>query len=247
MEPIPETLEALDELDASLDEATLLDQLLETSHRARQLVPGLVGVSIASRQHGLTFTVVATSAEIAALDAVQYLASGPCVDAIDLGHGIATPDGLLNETRWQEFAQASAAGGVHSTLTLPIVSGGAVVSTVNLYGHADATFNDQHHVLADVFGAWAPGAVSNADLSFSTRTAAERAPLQLRDAATVDAATGILAAQRNVTVTQAREHLEDASSRAGVPVITLAKVVLHLHHDDEGNGSSSQASGPTPA
>ncbi len=229
MEPIPETLEALDELDASLDEATLLNQLLAVSRRARQLVPGLVGVSIASREHGLTFTVVASSEEVAALDAVQYLASGPCVDAMELGHGVATPDGLLDEARWQEFARASAARGVRSTLTLPVVSQGTVVSTVNLYGHAEATFNDQHHVLADVFGAWAPGAIANADLSFSTRTIAERAPLQLREAATVDAATGILAAERNLTVTQAREHLEDASSRAGVPVFTLAKVVLHLH------------------
>ena len=232
MEPIPETLEALDELDASLDEAMLLDQLLETSQRAREFVPGLVGVSIASREHGLTFTVVATTAEIAALDAVQYLAGGPCVDAVDLGHGIAIPNGLLNETRWQEFARASAAQGVHSTLTLPIVSQGEVVSTVNLYGHDDATFNDQHEVLAEVFGAWAPGAITNADLSFSTRTMAEQAPLQLREAATVDTATGILAAQRNLTVAQARAHLEDASTRAGVPVFTLAKVVLYLHHND---------------
>ena len=228
MEPIPETLDALDELDASLDQAVLLDELLALSHRARQVVPGLVGVSIASREHGLTFTLVATDDEIATLDAMQYLASGPCVDAIDLGHGIATPDGLLNEARWQEFARASAASGVRSTLTLPVVSAGRVVSTVNLYGHADGTFDGQHAVLADVFGAWAPGAVTNADLSFASRATAERAPLRLREAATVDTATGILAAERNLTVTQARAQLEDASARAGVPVVRLAKIVVDL-------------------
>ena len=229
VEPIPETLEAVDELDASLDAATLLDQLLAASGRARQIVPGLVGVSVASRDHGITFTVVASSDEIAALDAVQYLSSGPCVDAIDLGHGVATPDGLLNESRWQDFARASAARGVHSTLTLPIVGGEQIVATVNLYGHADDTFNDQHQALAEVFGAWAPGAVTNADLGFSTRAAAERAPLHLRDAATVDTATGIVAAGRNLTVQEARDQLEDASSRAGVPVVELARVVVDLH------------------
>jgi len=231
VEPIPETLEALDELDAALDEAVLLDQLITTSRRARQLVPGLVGVSIASRDHGLTFTLVATSDEIATLDAVQYIASGPCVDAIDLGHGIATPDGLLNEARWQDFARASAAAGVHSTLTLPVLSAGEVVSTVNLYGSADGTFTDKHHVLAEVFGAWAPGAVTNADLSFSTRAAAELAPLHLRERVTVDIAAGILAAERDVTVDEAREQLEDASRRAGVPITMLARVVVDLHHD----------------
>ena len=231
MEPIPETLQALDELDAALDDAALLDQLLTAIGRARQIVPGIVGVSLASRDHGVTFTVVASSAEIAALDAVQYLASGPCVDAIDLGHGVATPDGLLSETRWQDFARASAARGVHSTLTLPIVRDGEVVATVNLYGHADGTFNYAHHALAEVFGAWAPGAVTNADLGFATRATAEQAPLHLRDAATVDTATGVLAAERDVTVQEAREQLEDASRRAGVPVVTLARVVVKLHLD----------------
>ena len=231
MEPIPETLDALDDLDASLDHGVLLDQLVTLAHRARQLVPGLVGVSIASREHGLTFTLVATSDEIAALDAVQYLESGPCVDAIDLGHGIATPDGLLSEARWQQFARASAASGVRSTLTLPVMGAGRVVSTVNLYGHANSTFDDRHAQLAELFGAWAPGAVTNADLAFSTRAAAEQAPLRLREAATVDTATGILAAERSVTVSEARAQLEDASARAGVPVVRLAKIVVDLHQD----------------
>jgi GAF domain-containing protein len=194
-------------------------------------VPGLVGVSLASRDHGLTFTVVATTDEIAALDAVQYLSSGPCVDAIDLGHGISTPDGLLSEQRWHYFARASAARGVHSTLTLPVVDEGRVVATLNLYGSADDTFNDHHDVLAEVFGAWAPGAVTNADLSFSSRATAEQAPLHLREAATVDNAIGIVAGQRNITVSEARLQLEDAARRAGAPVVDLARVVVELHLD----------------
>ncbi len=229
VEPIPETVQALAELDATLDEERLLDQLLATIGRARRVVPGLVGVSLASREHGVTFTVVATSDEIAALDAVQYLSSGPCVEAIDNGHGIATPHGLLDEGHWQDFARASAARGIHSTLTLPVVSRGEVVSTINLYGHRDETFNDKHRELAEVFGAWAPGAVTNADLSFSTRAQAELAPAHLRDTVVVDTATGILAAQRGLTVNDARAQLEDASRRAGVPVVTLARVVVDLH------------------
>ncbi|GAA5116473.1 GAF and ANTAR domain-containing protein [Alloalcanivorax gelatiniphagus] len=229
VEPIPETLEALTELDASLDEATLLDRLLAASRQAREVAPGLVGVSVASRDHGVTFTLVATDPEIAALDGVQYLSSGPCVDAIDLGHGIAT-HGLLDESHWQDFARASAAHGVHSTLTLPVLSRGEVVSTINLYGRADETFTDRHQALAEVFGAWAPGAVTNADLSFSTRAAAEMAPGQLRELAVVDTATGILAGERRITVDEARAQLDDASRRAGVPVIALARVVVELHH-----------------
>ena len=233
MEPIPETVEALDELDADRDDTALTRNLVATAERAREVVPGLVGVSVALRQLDVTFTLVATDEEIATLDAVQYVSSGPCVDAIDLGHGIATsPGGLLDESRWRDFARASAAAGVHSTLTLPIVGpDGDVVATVNLYGSSTDTFEGRHEQLADVFGAWAPGAVTNADLSFSTRGAAEEAPARLEQVALVDAATGIIAAVREIPVTEARWQLEDAARRAGVPVTRLARVIVGLHDD----------------
>jgi hypothetical protein len=232
VEPIPETLEALDEVQSYLDEGSLEQQLRTTVSRAERVAPGLVGVSLAFREHGLTFTLIATDEEIATLDAVQYVTSGPCVDAVDLGHGIATPDGLLSEQRWQQFARASAAAGVQSTLTLPVLEGDVVVSTVNLYGRAEDTFAGRHEALADVFGAWAPGAIANADLSFATRRTAEKAPTQLRDAAVVDEATGMLAAERGLSLEEARAQLHDAASRAGIPVHRLARVLVGLHRDD---------------
>lgn len=231
MEPIPETLEALDEVQSYLDEGDLEQQLRSTATHAERLAPGLVGVSLAFRDNGLTFTLIATDEEIATLDAVQYLSSGPCVDAIDLDHGIATPDGLLSEQRWHDFARASSAAGVQSTLTLPVVDDDVVVSTVNLYGRSEDTFEGKHEVLADVFGAWAPGAMANADLSFATRRAAQQAPLRLREAALVDTATGMLAAERGVPVEEARAQIHDAAQRAGVPVHKLARVLLSLYDD----------------
>ncbi len=233
MEPIPETLQALHELDAVQDDEALLDQLRRTADRARDAAPGLVGVSMAYRDQGVTFTLVATAKEIAVLDAVQYVSTGPCVDAVDLGHGIASSaGGLLDEARWSDFARASAAAGIHSTLTLPVVDGGRVVGSVNCYGRDEDTFVDRHEALAEIFGAWAPGAVADADLSFATRTAAEQAPAQLRQAAVVDTATGILAAERGISVTDARAQLSDAAQRAGVSVETLADVVVEVHRHE---------------
>ena len=233
MEPIPHTLEALHELDAVLDEEDLLARLRSTADLARRVAPGLVGISIASRDQGVTFTLVATDEEIAVLDAVQYVATGPCVDAVDLGHGItSSAGGLLDEERWSDFARASAAAGIHSTLTLPVVDGGVVVGSVNFYGRDEDTFVDRHEALADIFGAWAPGAVADADLSFTTRTAAEQAPDQLRQSAVVDTATGITAAQRGISVADARAQLDDAARRAGVPVETLAAVVVEVHRQE---------------
>ena len=42
---------------------------------------------------------------------------------------------------------------------------------------------------------------------------------------------GILAGDRGITVDVARDQLEDASRRAGIPVVALARVVVELHHD----------------
>ncbi len=233
MEPIPQTLAALDELDNDMDDTALTSGLVATAERARGVAPGLVGVSVALRRLDVTFTLVASDDEIATLDAVQYVSSGPCVDAMDLGHGIATsPDGLLSEARWQDFARASAAAGVHSTLTLPVVGAdGEVMATVNLYGSSTDTFAGRHQQLAEVFGAWAPGAVVNADLSFSTRNAAEEAPARLEQLALLDTATGIIAGLREIPVTEARWQLEDAARRAGVPVVRLARVIVGLNDE----------------
>lgn len=233
MEPIPETVEALDELDSHLDDDTILDQLHRSAGLARGLAPDLVGLSIAVHEHGITFTLVATDDEIAALDGVQYLTSGPCVDAMDNEHGIATTsDDLFSEPRWSAFAQATAAAGVRSTLTFPILEGDKVTGTVNLYGRTEHTFDGKHGLLATVFSAWAPGAVTNADLSFSTRRVAEQAPARLREDALISAATGILAASRSVPIEAARAQLEESAARAGVPVGKLARVIIELHDSD---------------
>ena len=229
MEPVPETLEAIAELEPYLDDGSLLEQLLVRASMAQAIAPDCVGVSVASRQHGVTFTLVATSEEVATLDSVQYLTSGPCVEAVDDQQGMATSaDDLLSEPRWKAFAQATAAAGVRSTLTFPIIEAGEAVGSVNLYGSSEDAFSGKSQQLAAVFGAWAPGAVSNADLSFTTRQAAARAPEELRDQARVEVATGIVAAMREVDVTKANELLREAARRAGVPLAKLARVIIHL-------------------
>jgi GAF domain-containing protein len=234
MEPIPETLVALDELDAHLGGDTLLAQLQRSAELAQRIAPDLAGFSIASHEHGITFTLVATADDIAALDGVQYLTTGPCVEAVADEQGMATTaEDLLSEPRWHALAQASAAAGVRSTLTFPIMDGDEVIGTVNLYGRSDEAFDGKHGLLATVFKAWAPGAVTNADLSFSTRRAARQAPERLREDARIDAATGIIASSRDLTLDDAREQLEESAARAGVPVSKLAKLIIEARqHDD---------------
>jgi GAF domain-containing protein len=233
MVPIPETVQAIDDLDP-IGEIDLVAELGLLADLAQEIVPDLVGVSIARLDHGLTFTVVATDAEIAVLDGIQYLAGGPCVDSAHINQPVGFDnDDALDEDRWSLFAQATAAHTVRTTLTLPLMTDGQVVGTVNLYAASRRAFAGHRDELADIFGAWAAGAVANADLAFTTRSEAQAAPDLVRKQFVIDMATGLTASQLGIGVEAAAARMRDAASRAGVSMSDLAQEILTAHEEPD--------------
>lgn len=227
MEPIPETVEAVNELEPAADADELLAGLVRLASLAQEVVPDLVGVSIARLDEGLSFTLVATAQEIAVLDAVQYLAGGPCVEAAEADEiREFDREEVLSEERWSLFAEATAAHVVRSTLTLPVMSADRVTGTVNLYAASRRAFVGHHEELGEIFGAWAAGAVADADLPFNTRREAMTTVQRLREQAVVDVAIGVLAADLAVDVEAAQQHLEQAAARAGVSAVDLARAIV---------------------
>lgn len=229
MEPIPESIEAVDEFGPFTD-GDLLQQLRDRSERVRVLVPDCVGMTLASQVHDVILTLVATSVELAVLDAVQYLYGGPCVDSLEAEMVLTYPAGdeVLDEGHWHDFAQATAAAAIASTLTLPILTGGAVTGSINLYAASAHAFDGRHEDLAHIFDAWAPGAVTNADLTFNTRKEAEQAPRRLREDLNVQVAVGMLAQQDAADLDEARERLRDAAMRAGIRQADLAAGIIEI-------------------
>jgi len=229
MEPLPETDEALDEY-LEDDDSDLRRALLDLGRQAVRIVPSCVGLSLGLVREGLTFTLVATSQEVAVIDAAQYLAGGPCVE---VANGCSPLDldvnDLLDEARWTAFALTSAAHGVRSTLSLPIERSSQVVGGINLYAADPAAFHGKHAELAADLGASAAGAVSNADLEFSTRALAAATPRVLAERREVDVAVGRAAAREGVDIDTARARLEDAATRAGLSMAEAAEVLNHLY------------------
>jgi GAF domain-containing protein len=236
MDPLhetPETREAIDELEPSVDDE-LLEQLLDRGRRVRIVVPDCVGMSVASSRHDVIFTLVASEPDIATLDAMQYLHDGPCVTAVqgervlEFGH-----EQFVDEHQWHLFAQATAAMGVRSTLTLPILVAGRVTGSVNLYAASRYAFDGRHEEVAAIFSAWAPGAVSNADLAFETRRLAAEAPAKLRAAAKVSTAVGIIAGALDIDEDAARRALSSAAVCAGVSELRLAQTLIDIRQEDD--------------
>ncbi|MDN4171859.1 GAF and ANTAR domain-containing protein [Nocardioides sp. SOB77] len=256
MEPLPETRRAIDELelDPAVDPALdadpddVLDQLVAAGREVRRIVPDCLGLSLCHLRDGIVLTLVASDADVTVLDAVQYLAGGPCVEAVaEESVREETAEDVLDEDRWQLFARASAARAVRSSLTLPILDGGRVVGSINLYGASGNAFTGHHEELAEVFGAWAPGAVANADLSFRTRLEAQRAPERIAEQRLVDTAVGVVSEQSGIDVDAARARLVEAAARAGVPVAELAEAVLEALHDrPDTSGGTEGADGTWP-
>ena len=230
VEPIPETARAIIDFGPfAVEDEDLLDELLDKARQVRELVPQCLGISLASNEDEVTFTLVATAQEVAVLDAMQYVEGGPCIDAVDTGQVLACDqEKLFDEERWRRFAQATAASAVASTLSLPILQGARVIGGVNLYGSTPTAFDGQHEAIAVIFDAWAPGAVTNADLSFTTRSVAETAPGHLREELDLSVASGLLAQQDQTSIEEARQRLREAARRAGVSEAQLAETIIEL-------------------
>ena len=229
MLPIPETVQLSEELTRFSPSFDVASHLQTTADQVQVVVPDCVGLSIAWLDQGVAFTLVASDEEIAVLDAVQYLASGPCAEAVERGVGQRwSGEEPLDERGWQFFAQATAARAVRSTLTLPLTHGDRIVGTSNLYAASDHAFEGHHETLAQILGASAADVVRNADLSFATRRVAEQSLQALRSDDVTNMAIGMLAEKLKLDLDSAAQRLADAAVRAGITSEQFAQALVAM-------------------
>ncbi|MCD4534528.1 hypothetical protein LRP67_10575 [Nocardioides sp. cx-169] len=229
MEPISETVRAIEELGPFVAEGELLEVLGDLSRQVEAVAPRCVGMSVSSREYGVTFTFVASALQVAFLDAVQFLDGGPCVESVERGEVVGyRVERATDEQSWALFARTASATGVASTLTLPLVRSGAIEGTVNLYGSTADAFDGRHERLAGVFETSAQRLVTNADLSFSTRQLAEAAPQLLEAESMLDQSATVVAALQRVDATTARDRIRTAARRAGISPTQLAEALVIL-------------------
>ena len=247
MEPLKETVEA-DDLYGPFfyENQDLLAHLVRLGHDVGELAPSCAGLSLSMVDLGTTFTVVATDASAALLDAVQYTDDGPCQTSADTGEPIAHRTRGSGQGRWPAFDATAVAHGVASSLSLPVVVEETTVATFNLYGSEPDTFDGLHDRIAKILGAWAPGAITDADLSFGTMQLARRAPQVLADSTQLTVVATLLASSRDLSVREAEERLRAAAVRAAVPLQDLLRSMLVVlgvvpfeHTEDEDDDQDS--------
>lgn len=229
MQPLPETAAALAALAVATDDSdqALVDQFDQAAATTHRIAPHCVGLTLTFVQEGVCFTWVSTDLDAAALDAIQYLDGGPCVHAVGRGSMVVdSGDGPMDERAWRTFAAASARAGVASTLSIPLMSAGRVYGGLNLYGSTPSAFDGHLEQLAALFGGWAGGATTNADLSFTTLARARTAPRVLAEVTSSNLAVGMIMSAHDVPEATARHTLRDVAARAGVPEGRVADILL---------------------
>jgi GAF domain-containing protein len=223
MEPLPETSSAARMLRFQTD-VDLLPDLRSKAVRVRELVPDCVGVSLALLDHDVTLTLVADPAEFLVLDALQYLDDR----AAPAPEGLAgePEDDLLDERRWQRLSREASARGVATTLSMPVYEHERLIGAVSLYAGAPNAFGGQHQDLAEIFGAWADGAVTNADLSFASLEQAAQAPRQVAGDILLEQACEILSRDLGIDMAAARQRLYAVAAREGISPVEVAVTLI---------------------
>lgn len=229
MQALPETAAALAALAVATDDTdeVLVEEFDRAAATTRQIAPECVGLTLTFVQDGMSFTWVATDLDSAPLEATQYPEVAPCAEAVDRAEVVTDSDAdAVDERVWHTFAAATARAGVSSTLSIPLMSGDQVYGGLNLYGRTPSAFDGHHEELAALYGGWAAGAVTNADLSFTTMACARTAPRVLADVTNSNVAVGMIMAAHDVPEATARHTLRDVAARAGVSAGEVADILL---------------------
>lgn len=227
MEPVPEMRRALDGIAIFPSDPQLAMSLQATTDNVKSAIPECAGLSISLvRNEVEALTFVRTDALTGVFDAVQYLADGPCETTVRTGEVVRIDD-VLTDDNWPLFAQVSAAGGIRSTLSLPLRRGPRVVGSVNAYGDVPLAFTGKEADLADAFGVHIQAMIRNADLSLQSRNgAAAHVPGHQADQSVIDEALGVLVASHGLDPKTVERRLEAAAERARISPLNVARAIL---------------------
>ena len=121
----------------------LEDLLTRVARYAVQAIPGADGAGLTLLEHQQADTIVSTAPFVREIDDIQYgIGQGPCITAAQEAQTVVSGS-LGSDQRWRKFGGAVARLGVHSVLSLPLVTGDGVVGAMNVYAHDKYVFDER--------------------------------------------------------------------------------------------------------
>ncbi|MGI3784288.1 MAG: GAF and ANTAR domain-containing protein [Janthinobacterium lividum] len=210
----------------STGQLPLKELLTRVARFAVQAIPRADGAGLTLLEHHRADTIVTTADFVAEVDAVQYgIGEGPCISAAR--DGVTVMSGSLGgDTRWPRFGGRIARMGVHSALSLPLITADGVVGAMNIYAHDKHVFDARAAELGELFAVPAAVAVQNARVLADTQRLAERLQGALDERMVVERAVGIVMSRSGVDEAEALSRLTKLSQHEHVKLVQIARALV---------------------
>jgi GAF domain-containing protein len=204
-----------------------LEELLrEVATFAVQAIPGADGAGLALLQADAPDAVVSTSDFVREIDNTQYgIGEGPCITAAEQGQTVLSGS-LGADPRWSRFGGRVARLGIHSAVSMPLVTPDGVIGAINVYAHAKHAFDARAAKLGELFAVPAAIAVHNAQILDQTRRLAEQLQHAIQTRGAIDRAVGIIISRTGVTADEALARLRRISQTEHRKLTVVADAIV---------------------
>ena len=223
-ENLTSSLMALSKL--STGRLELEDTLTQVATFAVRAIPGADGAGLTLLEAHRADTIVATDAFVRDVDTIQYsLGEGPCISAAAEKRTF-TSGSLGGESRWPRFGPRVARLGVHSVLSLPLITSEGVFGAMNVYARGKAVFDEHAIAVGELFSTPAAIAVENAQVLAQAKRLAANLQAALVSRAVIDQALGIIMSRTGGTAEEAFDRLRSRSQAEHSKVSAVAQSVV---------------------
>lgn len=204
----------------------LTDLLTWVARLAVQAIPGADGAGLTLLEEGRNETIVTTADFVAEIDALQYgIGQGPCIMAAAEGRTVISGS-LGSDVRWRRFGGGVARLGVHSVVSLPLLTPDGVVGAMNVYAHAKDAFDERAAALGEMFATPAAIAVQNAQVLDQTRRLAAQLQSALHAQIVIERAVGIVMSRSGITEDEALNRLRTLSRHEHAELVIVAQTLI---------------------
>lgn len=204
----------------------LEDVLTQVATFAVAAIPHAVGAGLTLLEPNRADTIVATAPFVTEVDAIQYsLGDGPCISATAQGQTMMSGS-LGGDLRWRQFGSKVARLGVHSVVSLPLITPTGVIGAMNVYAHAKNAFDERAAELGELFATPAAVAVQNAQILDQTQRLVQQLQVAMTERGIIDQSLGIIMSRSGVSADEAMARLRRMSQTEHVKLARIAQSVV---------------------
>jgi len=224
LDDLQDSLNRLGQLATGL--ISLEDSLTRVAEYAVRAIPGAEGAGLTLLEQNRSDTIVATAQFVSEIDDIQYsLGQGPCISAA--ADGVTVMSGSLGgDKRWPKFGSKVARLGVHSVVSLPLITEEGLVGAMNVYAHGKNSFTDNAGRIGELFAIPAAIAVQNAQVLAQTKRLASQLQTALSARGVVDRALGIMMSRTGGTEAEAMDRMRALSQQRHEKLVHVAGTIV---------------------